>query len=94
MFQSASCVRNYNELTLHFGIVNRTQQATWNATVFDSTHVKIHPNYDSTNFYNDIALIYIESAQPSLINSTYIGVVNLPMNSSDFAGLSGTVSLF
>ncbi|KAG5669664.1 hypothetical protein PVAND_017547 [Polypedilum vanderplanki] len=95
---AAHCVSNfeYRYIEVLLGLVNRNDQPEYLLRVENRDHVRYHPLYDPPdNLSNDIALIYLEDAEPSILSNPYVGKIDLPVGIvSDFVGYQVTATGF
>lgn len=89
-------VLNFVYIQAYIGLIDRNEgPLTHSVRIEDKNHVYVHPNYE--DFANDIALIYLESAELAWLEHPWVDVIPLPNvddSSIDLIGKIGTATGF
>ncbi|KAG5669665.1 hypothetical protein PVAND_017548 [Polypedilum vanderplanki] len=94
---SAICIRNSLDINLIFGKINRHEgsiSARFHITKRE--HIIIHPEFNSTTYANDLALLYLEGSE-TLLQDPYVDIIPLPTEEDyqeEVVGLRGNVTGF
>jgi secreted trypsin-like serine protease len=80
----------------YIGLIDRNEgPLTHSVRIEKKDHVYVHPDYE--DFANDIALIYLESAEPDWLEHPWVDLIPLPFandSSIDLVGKIGTATGF
>ncbi|KAL7025811.1 hypothetical protein ACKWTF_013646 [Chironomus riparius] len=95
---AAHCIEGFNSIQVIVGTINRISgPSVFNITVSHSRDLIPHPQFNPTTISNDIGLIRLRTATPSLLDHTFVDVISLPTiidSQIDLTGRMSTVSGF
>jgi hypothetical protein len=72
-------VEEYDIIEIYVGLIERPPGFyVWTTTIRDKSNFFVHPQRNTSDISNDVALVRMDAAPDDLLSSPYVAVVPLP----------------